>query len=59
MARVDRIADPWGPCTPFGAGAEWPVPVDSYLAAGARPDRWVQTASVLHSDVAAPQVLAG
>src|SRR5215217_1642875 len=50
MARIDRIADPWGPRTPVGAGEEWPARVDSYLAADARPDRWVQTASVLHSD---------
>src|SRR5215216_3661623 len=50
MARVDRIADPWGPRTPIGAGDQWPARVDSYLVAGARPDRWVQTASVLHSD---------
>src|SRR5215217_921586 len=50
MARVDRIADPWGPRTPIGAGDQWPARVDSYLVAGARPDRWVQTASILHSD---------
>jgi anaerobic selenocysteine-containing dehydrogenase len=48
--KIDRIEDPWGPATPFGSGMEWPERVDSFLCTGARPDRWVQTASVLHSD---------
>jgi len=48
--RVDRIADPWGPATPVGPGEEWPERVDTYLAPGADPERWVQTASLLHSD---------
>lgn len=48
--RLDRIADPWGPATPVGPGEEWPQRVDTFLAPGAVPDRWVQTASVLHSD---------
>jgi hypothetical protein len=50
---VDRIADPWGPRTPFGRGEKWPVRVDSFLAAGhseADVQRWVPTASVLHSN---------
>jgi anaerobic selenocysteine-containing dehydrogenase len=48
--RLDRIEDPWGPATPVGRGEEWPARVDTFLAAGAEPERWVQTASVLHSD---------
>src|SRR4051794_9229355 len=48
--RVDRIRDPWGPATPVGPGDEWPERVDTFLVDGAAPDRWVQTASILHSD---------
>ena len=47
---MDRIADPWGERTPIPAGADWPERVDEHLAPGAQPERWVQTASVLHSD---------
>ena len=55
---MDRIAEPWGERTPYGpesAGAEsvWPVRVDAYLEAGIGVDeveRWVQSASVLHSN---------
>lgn len=50
---VDRIADPWGERTPYGPGQQWPVRVDRYLADGrtdADVDRWVQSASVLHSN---------
>lgn len=50
---VDRIAEPWGERTPYGPGQEWPVRVDRYLADGrgdADVDRWVQSASVLHSN---------
>ncbi|MFH9011033.1 molybdopterin oxidoreductase family protein [Streptomyces sp. NPDC017943] len=50
---VDRIADPWGARTPYGAGAPWPARVDMHLRDGvAEQDvqRWVQTASVLHSN---------
>src|SRR5690606_7750770 len=74
----DRIADPWGPRTPYGrpplvdrlaarlpAGlrgrlphhggrsSPWPVRVDSFLEPGvteADVDRWVQSASILHSN---------
>ena len=28
---VDRIAEPWGPRTPYGAGERWPVRVDRHL----------------------------
>ncbi|RSS60519.1 nitrate reductase [Streptomyces sp. WAC07061] len=48
-----RIADPWGPRTPFGRGASWPARVDQYLAEDHSTDdvdRWVQTASNLHSN---------
>jgi anaerobic selenocysteine-containing dehydrogenase len=50
---VDRIADPWGPRTPYGRGDAWPTRVDQYLADGVDDDdveQWVQSASVLHSN---------
>ena len=55
---MDRIAEPWGERTPYGpesCGAEstWPVRVDTYLEPGTGVDdveRWVQSASVLHSN---------
>ncbi|MGZ4663190.1 MAG: molybdopterin-dependent oxidoreductase, partial [Arthrobacter sp.] len=53
MARIDRIAEPWGTRTPYGSGGDWPVRVDTHLAEGVAPedvDRWVQTASLLHSN---------
>ncbi|WP_280452662.1 molybdopterin oxidoreductase family protein [Nocardia cyriacigeorgica] len=52
MDNRDRIADPWGARTPYAPGQQWPQRVDTYLADGVDPDsvRWVQTASVLHSD---------
>jgi hypothetical protein len=34
MERRDRIAEPWGARTPYGAGEPWPVRVDTYLAEG-------------------------
>lgn len=49
----DRIADPWGPRTPYGRGQAWPDREDSYLDGGLAPeqvDRWVQSAAVLHSN---------
>src|SRR4051812_2783136 len=49
----DRIADPWGERTPYGPGEAWPVRVDMALADGLAEedvDRWVQTASILHSN---------
>ncbi|MFF4366787.1 molybdopterin oxidoreductase family protein [Streptomyces sp. NPDC001594] len=51
--RVDRIAEPWGGRTPYGRHQEWPARQDAYLAEGVGPqdvERWVQTASILHSD---------
>jgi anaerobic selenocysteine-containing dehydrogenase len=53
MAFVDRIAEPWGTRTPYGAGDEWPSRQDSFLEQDLTPeqvDRWVQTASLLHSN---------
>ncbi|WP_445397881.1 molybdopterin oxidoreductase family protein [Streptomyces sp. LE64] len=50
---VDRIASPWGTRTPYGRHGRWPVRVDSFLADGVEPhmvERWVQAASLLHSD---------
>src|SRR5215218_2538234 len=50
---TDRIANLWGKRTPFGAGEEWPVRVDQILEKGVSEDdldRWVQTASILHSN---------
>jgi anaerobic selenocysteine-containing dehydrogenase len=50
---MNRIDDPWGERTPFGPRDTWPTRVDMFLAPGVRPeevDRWVQTASVLHSN---------
>lgn len=45
----DRIADPWGRRTPYGAGAAWPVRVDQQLADG-QVERWVPSACVLCSN---------
>ncbi|WP_424858415.1 molybdopterin oxidoreductase family protein [Streptomyces sp. SAI-170] len=52
-ASVDRIALPWGSRTPYGRHEAWPERVDTCLEAGVdagQVQRWVQTASVLHSD---------
>ncbi len=48
--RTDRIAEPWGTPTPYGRDARWPVRVDSFVEPGPEVDRWVQSASVLHSN---------
>lgn len=53
MTRKDRIAEPWGTRTPYASGETWPVRVDMHLEEGlqaADVDRWVQTASILHSN---------
>lgn len=50
---VDRVAEPWGHRTPYGPGESWPTRVDSFLADGIDEDdidRWVQSASILHSN---------
>lgn len=51
--RRDRIAEPWGTRTPYAKGGQWPKRVDMFLADELEPenvDRWVQSASVLHSN---------
>ena len=51
--RPTRIDQPWGERTAYGPGEDWPVRVDTHLADGVREedvDRWVQTASILHSN---------
>lgn len=53
MAGKDWIAEPWGTRSPYGPGETWPVRVDTHLESGISPgdvDRWVQTASLLHSN---------
>src|SRR3954447_24519963 len=52
-APMDRIADPWGARTPYARDARWPVRIDEYLEADRAAEsveRWVQAASVLHSN---------
>jgi ferredoxin-nitrate reductase len=49
---TDRISDPWGVRTRY-RGRTWPERVDQLLADGVAAedvDRWVQSASVLHSN---------
>ncbi len=51
--KLDRIAEPWGTRTRYGPGQDWPVRVDSFLADGLAAedvDRWVQSATILHSN---------
>nr|WSW70855.1 nitrate reductase [Streptomyces sp. NBC_00995] len=51
--RTDRIAEPWGSRTPYGRHGTWPGQVDMFLEEGVEPgsvQRWVQAASILHSD---------
>jgi anaerobic selenocysteine-containing dehydrogenase len=53
VGKVDRIAEPWGTRTPYGPGEDWPERIDSYLSGGLSEDdvdRWVQSASILHSN---------
>ncbi|AHY47649.1 Anaerobic dehydrogenases typically selenocysteine-containing [Rubrobacter radiotolerans] len=48
-----RIRDPWGERTPYGRDGEWPARVDEHLEEGVSEgdvDRWVRTASILHSN---------
>ena len=57
----NRIADPWGPRTPYGSGQAWPVRVDEQVGgeasgpggpdgAGPQVERWVPSACVLCSN---------
>src|SRR5919199_2272234 len=53
MASRDRVAEPGGTRTPYSPGGSWPTRVDSHLEDGVTPDdvdRWVQSASLLHSN---------
>src|SRR5215211_1702345 len=53
MSTRDRIAEPWGTRTPYGPGGPWPPRVDQHLREGVTADdvdRWVQSASILHSN---------
>jgi anaerobic selenocysteine-containing dehydrogenase len=51
MQERDRIAEPWGERTPYGAGQPWPVRIDARLEVDPdRVERWVPTASILHSN---------
>jgi ferredoxin-nitrate reductase len=50
---ADRIADIWGPRTPFAEGGTWPARRDEFLVQGvseADVERWVQSACVLCSN---------
>ncbi|MFI2228838.1 molybdopterin oxidoreductase family protein [Nocardia testacea] len=52
MAK-DRIAEPWGTRTPYRPGQQWPARVDMHLGEGLAAEdveKWVQTASILHSN---------
>src|SRR4051812_39085280 len=53
MTTRDRIAEPWGSRTPYGAGEAWPIRVDAFLDSGLsqeQVERWVPSASLLHSN---------
>jgi anaerobic selenocysteine-containing dehydrogenase len=53
MPSRDAIAQPWGERTPYARSGRWPARVDDHLEDGvsaAEVDRWVQSASVLHSN---------
>jgi len=52
VPRPDRIADPWGPRTPYDRGAAWPQRGDRHGIADGEADRWVPSASLLHSSEA-------
>ena len=50
---IDRIADPWGTRTPYARASQWPVRVDTFVTEGVAAEeveRWVATASILHSN---------
>ena len=50
---MQRLEDPWGARATYGRGEAWPERVDVQLADGVAADdveRWVPTASVLHSN---------
>jgi len=46
-----RVSHLWGDRTPFGPGQDWPVRVDQHLTVDeSQVERWVQSASLLHSN---------
>jgi ferredoxin-nitrate reductase len=50
MSTVDRIADPWGPTTPYGRGEVWPVRADLHLTvAEEEVEKWTPSACVMCS----------
>ncbi|MFE9776263.1 molybdopterin oxidoreductase family protein [Streptomyces sp. NPDC005931] len=52
-SSADRIEDPWGERTPYASGTRWPARTDTRLAEGVTEEdveRWVQSASLLHSN---------
>ncbi|KOX03292.1 hypothetical protein ADK65_06915 [Streptomyces sp. NRRL B-1140] len=52
-SSADRITDVWGERTPYAPGTRWPSRTDTHLAAGLGErdvERWVQAASLLHSN---------
>ncbi|MDP1848435.1 MAG: molybdopterin-dependent oxidoreductase [Solirubrobacteraceae bacterium] len=56
MSRADRIAEPWGARTPYARGEQWPVRVDRNGPGDDGAERWVPTASLLHSNGDAMQI---
>jgi ferredoxin-nitrate reductase len=47
----ERITAPWGARTSYGPGDAWPSRVDQQLSVDeSQVQRWVQTASLLHSN---------
>ena len=50
MSHADRIAAPWGSRTPYARGEQWPIRVDRHGTADDEAERWVPTASLLHSN---------
>jgi len=56
VSRADRIAAPWGPRTPYARGEDWPVRVDRHGTGDDEAERWVPTASLLHSNGDAMQI---
>jgi anaerobic selenocysteine-containing dehydrogenase len=50
MPDAERIADPWGPRTPYARDERWPVRVDRNGVGDGEADSWVASASLLHSN---------
>ena len=45
----DRIAEPWGPRTPYAAGAEWPVRRDTFLEPGGMRTDFAGTSTTIRA----------